>query len=532
MTERELAAKLSAAQEVIAVLQRRLARELELRDVDSTAAHRAISSLENTVDLRSRELEASEAHFRALFDHSPSPTFLIDELGIILRANSAATSRFGAGASLVERPLVELFVGDARAHIEPLLDELDGQADEVDLGDGTAVDVSVGRVPGFDHAQVTLRDVSARVALARELQHTRRLAAIGRLAAGVAHEINNPLAVLRLELDQLAAGGELVERLRPSLEHVERIARIVANLRSFAVPQAPRRACVSVRALVDAASTLAGRQLAGVHVEVRVRPPGLAVEVDRGQLEQVLSNLLSNCGLALEGQGRVEVEAFEVVDEVGPGHVCLRISDSGPGIPEAELERIFEPFFRAGEHQGMGLGLAISWGLVQENRGRIRALNLATGGACFELELPRARVEAAAAKPTQAVSEQVEAPALRKGARVLCVEDEAGLRRSLMRLLQSSGHEPLGAASAEEAIELLREHDFDLVLSDVRLPGHDGRWLREHIFGHYPGLAERVVLMSGFFPEGEAPRHFLQKPFSLAQLRGTIAAVLGLTTGS
>jgi PAS domain S-box-containing protein len=511
----DLEDELRAAREVIAVLQRRLERELQNRNVDSAAAHRAITSLENTVDLRTRELEASEAHYRAIFDHSPISTFLVDELGIVLRANAAASQAFAGAGELVERPLVELFKDAARDAIEELLDRGEGEIHEVELGNGVIADISVGQVPDVGHMQISLHDVTAPVELGRELQHARRLAAIGHLAAGVAHEINNPLAVLQLGLEELEAGGDR-QRVPELIGHAERIARIVSNLQTFAAPRPPERSRVPIVELVASAKELAARMIEGVKLRLVVEPPELAVHVDRGQLEQVLTNLLTNAGRALRGSGTIEIEALAEGERVR-----LQIRDSGPGIPAALLEQIFAPFVSAGERTGMGLGLAISWGLVQENQGRIRAFNPPTGGACFELELPRAEPVVVAA-PSTAVKPDPRAPSLR----ILCVEDEESLRRSLLRLLQLAGHEPVGVGSAEDGVERLASEAFDLVISDVRLPGRDGEWLRRQVAEHHPALRERVLLMSGFFPDVETP-HFLQKPFSLAQLRTAIAAIVG-----
>jgi CheY-like chemotaxis protein len=203
--------------------------------------------------------------------------------------------------------------------------------------------------------------------------------------------------------------------------------------------------------------------------------------------------------------------------------VRIQVSDSGPGIPEPLLDQIFSPFVSAGERMGMGLGLAISWGLVQENRGRIRAFNRPTGGACFELDLPRA--EAPAILAAEPASDPL-AASTRAGLRILCIEDEESLRRSLLRLLQAAGHEPIGVGSAEEGVERLADECFDLVISDVRLPGRDGEWLRRQVCEQYPVLRERVLLMSGFFPDNGETRHFLQKPFSLGQLRTAIAQMV------
>jgi PAS domain S-box-containing protein len=513
---------LRAAREVIAALQRRIARAEQHRELDSLPVDRAIATLESTVEQRTRALRASEAHYRALFDHSPNLGFLIDDLGIIIRANASAAELLGGAVvgELVDRPLVELFEGEARDAVEELLTEGDGGLDEIEVAGGRIVDLSVASVPGFGHTQVIMRDVSARVELSRELDHARRLAGIGHLAAGVAHEINNPLAVLQLGLGELAERGDALDpadresTLRDLRLHTERIARIVTNLGTFAAPDPPERTRIPLTELVASAKRLAGQSIDELCVKLRLEPEDLAILADRAHIEQVMVNLLTNAARAMAGTGCVEITGEQREDRV---RIC--VLDRGGGIPAAVLEQIFTPFVSGGSGVGPGLGLALSWGLVQENQGNIRAFNRPEGGACFELELP-------CAPPLEPVPALVPTPAELETLKILCVEDEPSLRRSLVRLLGVSGHEAIGVESAEEAVEQLEHDDFGLVISDVRLPGMSGDRLRELIVERHPGLRDRVLLMSGFFPEQEDIRHFLQKPFSLRQLNAAIEAIV------
>jgi PAS domain S-box-containing protein len=527
--DRDLQEQLRAAKEVIKALSARIARDAQRRDPEALPAHKAIASLENTVELRTRELARSEAHYRALFDHGPNLAFIIDDIGIIISANATATRLLGDG--LLETPLVELFEGPARDVVEDLLTADEGEADEIEMisrlssvasvggQEARVVDITVASVPGFGHTQVIVRDVSARVELGRELQHARRLAAIGHLAAGVAHEINNPLAVLQLGLTELPLQPPQTARatIDELLAHAQRIARIVTNLRAFAVPETPERSRVDVCGLVEAARLLAGVGGEPLRLTCVVEPPSLSVIADRAQLEQVLVNLLINAARAIDGDdGGVEVRA-RAVDE----RVIIEVIDGGAAIPEAVLDQIFTPFVSGGgERVGTGLGLAISWGLMQDNGGSVRALNQPGGGVCFELELPiAAPIELAPVIP--------QAPIDVSGLRILCVEDEPSLRRSLIRLLGVSGHDAIGVESAELAVERLASDAFDLVISDVRLPGMSGDQLRRLILERHPTLRERVLLMSGFFPEREDASPFLQKPFSLRQLNAAIEQVVG-----
>jgi two-component system NtrC family sensor kinase len=363
-----------------------------------------------------------------------------------------------------------------------------------------------------------VRDVTARVGLARQLQHARRLAAIGHLAAGVAHEINNPLAVLQLGLVEVRdqAEGDKREQLDELVDHVERIARIVANLHTFAEPRAPDLQRVELVDLIRSARRIAGLQLDGIRVFTSFEPEDLAVLVDRRQLEQVVVNLLTNAARAMAGHGRLEISAERVGERV-----LVRLADTGPGIPVEMLEHVFTPFVTTGKQVGMGLGLSITWGLIQENGGSIRASNRPEGGACFELELPLADHDVPARVPTRVTSGHEVS-----GLAILCVDDEAALRRSLIRLLGMLGHRSKGVESAERALQALAEADYDLVISDVRLPGMDGEQLRQAIADRHPMLRDRVLLISGLFRESSEDDDFLQKPFTLQQLRSAIAAIV------
>ncbi|PRQ07096.1 hybrid sensor histidine kinase/response regulator [Enhygromyxa salina] len=511
---RALQEQLRAAQEVIEALSARMARDAQHRDPDALPLHKAIASLENTVELRTRELARSEAHYRALFDHGPNLAFIIDDLGIITSANAIAARLLDG--ELLGMPLIELFEGSARDVVEDLLTADAGEADEIEMVGGRVVDITVAPVPGFGHTQVIVRDVSARVELGRQLQHARRLAAIGDLAAGVAHEINNPLAVLQLGLTDLSqrvpdAARAAIDEL---LGHTRRIARIVTNLRAFAAPETPERTRVEVLGVVEAARQLAGVSGEPLELTCTVESPTLSVIADRAQLELVMVNLLGNSARAIAGGGTIEVRA-RAVDQ----RVLIQILDEGPPIPDDVLEQMFTPFVSGGgERVGTGLGLAISWGLMQDNEGCVRAFNRAEGGVCFELELPLAP----ALEPPAPAHPPDEPPKLR----ILCVEDEPSLLRSLVRLLGLSGHVAVGVETAELGLELLASEPFDLVISDVRLPGMSGDELRRLVLERYPALRKRVLLMSGYFPEREDASPFLQKPFSLRQLTAAIEAIL------
>jgi len=228
------------------------------------------------------------------------------------------------------------------------------------------------------------------------LVRSERLATVGRLAAGLAHEIGNPLGAISGYVEiarvRLPAGADpdLVAAVGRIAEAAARIDRTLRDLLDFARPAAPRLSAVALQAALDGAVRLARVQACFRQVEVVTRlPPGLpAVLADEHQLSQVLLNLLLNAGDAMRGEGRVTLTAEAVA---GGAEVELAVADGGPGIAPADLPRLFEPFFTTKEPgEGTGLGLAISHRIVESLGGALSAANGPAGGAVFRLRLPAA----------------------------------------------------------------------------------------------------------------------------------------------
>ena len=256
---------------------------------------------------------------------------------------------------------------------------VDGHFASVDLGDEHVVAVS-------------LRDVTHQRAIERQLQTAERLGSLGMLTAGVAHEINNPLEGIgnyltlleRPDLDE-AGRTRYVERVRRGFG---RIRDIVQDLLSFARPSLDTGRA-DLAAVVDAALGMAtySKDLRGMQVRREGLDAPLEAAGDAGRLEQVVLNLLLNAARAMRGQGEIVVRGTRLHGDDGE-QVELEVSDRGPGIPEADLDRIFDPFFSG--HGGTGLGLSVSFGIVSAHAGRLSATNRPGGGATFTLRLPAA----------------------------------------------------------------------------------------------------------------------------------------------
>ncbi len=516
----QLEAELAASRKVVARLMERNQREVPTQG--QFAVQKAFAGLENMVAQRTRDLHVSEARYRALFDHSPDIVLTTDDDFLITAANQVSLRELGEG--LVGRHVVELFLPEGWDALRMWLsDDLPAsRALELPLEDGRYVSVSGASVPGLTGAvQLVLHDVTGRRELETQLSHARRLAAIGHLAAGVAHEINNPLAVILFRLELLEGREQLGDDLRKQLgvlgQHAQRIAAIVRNLQTFARPGGASRQIFRARDLLTTACEVAAPTLGTTPVHAHI-PGWLHLRADRGRVEQVLVNLLTNAVAAMKGGGEIHVSA-----ERDGNDVRWVFQDTGPGVPGHLLDDVFTPFVTGKAAGGSGLGLAIVWSIIEEHGGTIEVHNATNGGAVFEFTLPLGEASSMVEDEEEEVGDWPTDPGRRL---VLVVEDEIELLEVIRGFMSQAGHKVVGVSSAEAAVAALRsQSDFDLILTDIRLPGMSGRDLLKHLRGHHPELADRTVLMSGFFNPPRENERFLQKPFTRGQLLELLADV-------
>lgn len=403
-------------------------------------------------------------------------------------------------------------------------------------------------------AMIALRDIREQLRLEAQVAAATRMQAVGQLAGGVAHDFNNLLtAVLALtdqvlETDLQGSNRDAVQEIR---RNGERGAKLVGQLLAFARQQPQRRNLLSVRALLNGLQPLLV-QLLGPAVEL-VIPPGndqLAVAADPGQLEQVIVNLAVNARDAMNSNGRLVISITDVPGSDIPAlghaimpavdHVAIDVTDSGSGIPPQILGKIFEPFFTTKpQGQGTGLGLSTVYGIIKQSDGFIFAKPGPGGrGTTFTVYLPARTLPSTASAGPPAVSAGPPAPAqarpaLTAGCRVLLVEDEPAVRTVFARGLERQGCAVTTAEDAMTALTILRgEQSFDVLVSDVMMPGIDGVELAVEAARMRPGLG--IVLMSGYaeLPRQQAANElgfrFLAKPFALAELLDAIAVTQAL----
>ena len=379
-----------------------------------------------------------------------------------------------------------------------------------------------------------MRDITDRKELEQQLRQAQKMEAVGQLAGGVAHDFNNILSAI-MGFSELAALGLDPESapardLRESTKAVERASTLVRQLLAFS-----RRQTLDPMVL-DAGELVAGmekmlRRVIREDIELAFeRAPDLGrVKVDPGQLEQIVLNLAINARDAMPDGGTLSIATANVeLDQVyayahpytEPGrYMRLSVSDTGVGMDAATRSRIFEPFFTTKEaDRGTGLGLATVYGIVKQSGGSIEVHSRPGEGASFEIFLPR--VDEAAA----AIEEPVRPPP-RGTETVLLVEDDSGVRSVAARILASLGYVVLETSNGPQALELAerREGPIDLLLTDVVMPGMNGRELARRLTSLRPGIA--VVYTSGYtdgaISEGdlqEAGASFIHKPFGKHEL--------------
>jgi PAS domain S-box-containing protein len=393
-----------------------------------------------------------------------------------------------------------------------------------------------------------LADVSAEHAARTRLVQADRLSTLGTLAAGVAHEINNPAAFILLGLDLLermlrgrgvemapAVAASTTDTVRELRESIRRIVDIARDLRLFASPPGPgggARSIVDVNRTVESALSLTRGQIlerAQAERHLEELPPVL---MDGGQLAQVLVNLLANAVQAIPrsyaGEHRITVATRS------DGRVVeIEISDTGEGIPEENLQRIWEPFFTTkGVDAGAGLGLSISRDIIERAGGTIVAESPVPGslppsGTRFRITLPAAGGE----EPADPRSSPPP-PSMEARARVLIVEDEAPLLRALADEI-GRHHDVVTAPGAEAALAALAAAPFDAVLCDLRMPGMSGETLHARVRERDPDQSDAFVFMTGvgFGADLEkflatSGRPVLEKPFPAAAALEAIARVI------
>ena len=410
---------------------------------------------------------------------------------------------------------------------------------------GLAVSGIWNRERRRQEAEMALRESEA------QLMQAQKMEAVGRLAGGIAHDINNHLAAMTAQCELVKMNSEpddpRVERMDAVITTATRSSELIKRLLAFSRRQPVLPETVNVNNILEGTMAML-RGLIGEDVALRTEMGDELwnVKIDPSQLEQVLLNLVVNARDAMPMGGSLTIATENRTVNPGPSHlgvfveggeyVVIRVADTGTGIPKELREKIFEPFYTTKERvHGSGLGLATVHGVVKQNHGHIQLDTQPAQGTTFEILLPRTT---GAVSHTSQEQRSAIAPAA-TAVVILLVEDNEDLRESTREILETIGYRVAAAANAEEALVMFKERgdEIDLVITDVIMPGIDGKQLSDRLRQERPGL--RVVFMSGYTDDvilhrgitrGEV--NFVPKPFSAAQLAAKVKEVLSREPGT
>ena len=490
-------------------------------------------------------LRRSEADFRSVVEDAPYGIYRASITGRFLQVNPAVLKMLGYEQEheLLERDLAaDIFRHDGEyQHLADLLMRTEEVKDiemEWKKKDDTSITVrcSGRRINDENGAPayfaVFAEDVTEKRVLERQLRMAQKMEAIGRLSGGIAHDFNNLLGVIigysRVLKRALGAGNALCEHALEIEKAGERAASLTKQLLAFSRQQVLTPAILDLNTLASDMQGMLPRLLGeDIQVSLELDPELGSVKADQSQIEQIIMNLAVNARDAMPMGGKLKIQTTNVEldqtytrnhsgSKIGD-YVLLAVTDTGTGMDAATLTHIFEPFFTTKERgQGTGLGLATVYGIVKQSDGYIWVDSVPGKGASFQIYLPRHAGQPAVEEQKFDLGEK-----LGGSESILLVEDAEPLRKLAQTFLEASGFRVLSAGSGEEALEVAAGcgRSLDLLLTDVVMPGMNGRVLAEQLSPRQPGI--KVLYMSGYtdsFIAGhgvlEPGTHLLHKPFT------------------
>ncbi len=489
-------------------------------------------------------MRQAEWRFRTLFRAAPDAVLtVLQTTGRIREANDAVRAVFGLEPhQVIGRTLLELLVPDDRPALEQALARaFAGSQARVEVrvptsaGGTRVVALAANGLPGADPPSALLvgRDMTQEREMRLRLMESDRLAAVGELVAGVAHEVNNPLCSISAFAQLLLRDDDLAPAHRESIEVIRaettRASQVVKDLLTFARRSEPQREPLDLNAVVARTLRLRQYQFAesSVRVQQELAPELPAALGDARQLQQVCLNLVTNAVHAMTSSGG---GTLTLRTSHADGRVVLEVIDTGRGISPGARAHVFEPFFTTkSEGEGTGLGLSVSYGIVKAHGGTIELADSGPHGTTFRVRLPevsaRAGTRATPAEP---------APVLRSplaGVRLLFVDDEPTLRSGMEAFGRLRGFTVVTAGDGGEALSQTRAVGVHAVVCDLRMPGMDGYAFHDQLRAERPGLAARTVFVTGDVVSSETHdavlrQPVLTKPFSFDQIEEAVIAVL------
>jgi PAS domain S-box-containing protein len=505
-----------------------------------------------------RELRESEERYRDLFDHASDLVCMAAPDGSLLYVNHAWQHGTGySEAEISSMQLLDLVPREDRAYYTQVIERvLKGERlDHAEMvfvpKTGAPITVEGNLSCTFKDGKPSVirgiyRDITERKRVEEHLRRAERMQAAGKLAGGVAHEVNNMMTGVigfsEFLLRSLEEGDERRADVEEIIKAGSRAADVTRQLLAFTRQQFLQPQVIEVNTVVSEVEKLLRRSLGEDHIlQLQLSPEAGQLRADRAQLEQVLINLILNARDAMESHGRVTIQTAPAtwdeayaerhggVDLPLGRYVMLAVSDTGCGMDREVQARIFEPFFTTkAVGQGTGLGLSTVYGIVKQSGGYVWVYSEPGQGSVFKIYLPTAQPEQSA--PTAIPRQE---PPARGSETILVIEDEDVVRNLACRGLRDQGYSVIEARNGVQALQYIEQHPgtIDLVISDVVMPEMGGRELGQSLAAIEPGLP--VLFMSGYTGEDvvqrgllepEAP--FQQKPFTPASLATKVRAML------
>lgn len=472
-------------------------------------------------------------HWISTFDTIKEMIIILDQDWRVIRVNKAVSEHLGMSYQAILGKTVESLFPDL-----PLLEISRTGSDEIvehEVQDYHREKYYfLSKFPHYSPEKeylgsiVILRDITEEKRLRLHLFQSEKLSAIGEILAGVAHELNNPLAGV-VGFAQLALEFSRDEGIRDSLETIkgeaERAVKIVKNLLTFARRKKPQKNPFELKELIEKSIALRAYELKVKNIKLALSiPDGLPMLYgDFQQLQQVFLNLILHAEksiLTSEGEGKLSISArHDTQKEI----VVVEFFDSGKPVPEENLTRIFDPYFKTTEGNESGLGLAIAYGIVGDHQGRLMLRNLPVKGKVFTLELPAymGSVEAVEKSPINADN-----GAMIRGRKILVVDDDESICNLIKNIIEKEGGVVRTANDASEALGRVLEERFDLIICDIKMPGMSGIELAGNLISSSKIERGNIILLTGDTLSQETQNQIessgltaMIKPFNISELK-------------
>jgi len=485
------------------------------------------------------ETRLAAERYRLLFDNNPVPMWAYDiETLRYLAVNDAAIKTYGYS----REEFLAMSIRDVRPDDdrEPLVDRVRALPKGYNQTgkwrhrrkDGTVFPVEINShslvFDGHEARLVLITDITERQRAEEALRKSEKLAAIGQLISGVAHELNNPLSSILILVETLLQDVrplEDTEALTTIRDQARRSRAIVRDLLSSARGGPVRRQPTNVTDLLQRTARGLAPQVEelGGELQITVQSALPEVSMDPTAIAQVITNLVVNAAQAAKEGGRVRLLGRAASDRIE-----IVVEDNGPGIAPDDFSRLFEPFFTTKPPGvGTGLGLAVSRGIVEVHQGTLMAENIPEGGARFTLSLPAPELRAATVEVTPVVASSEDV-----ARRVLIIDDEPSIRLALRRFFTKRGwcvDEAGDGATALRSLVAADAPEYTIVVSDLKMPGLSGIDLHDRLLAERPAIVRRMIFSTGDVASADARAFIdrvrapvLQKPFELATLDETI----------